>query len=143
MSGLLWGECSSLSFNWCTVSIGEGRVQRGSPDVCCIVEYGVCMLICCVDQKEIAKKQILNHGLNHFLFTFVQIKAFQNTLLHICTMICIHPASTATVHVIYTLCCPSVLKYLCIPKCSYLLHVTLLYNRNDAQKAGANWKKWV
>lgn len=41
--------------------------------------------------------------------------------------------STATVHVIYTLYCLSVLKYLYSPKL-FLLHVTLLYKRKNAHK---------
>lgn len=44
--------------DWYTVSSGEkASFQKGSPDICCIVEYGVSgtMLISCVNQKDTAK----------------------------------------------------------------------------------------
>lgn len=47
----LWREYSFLSFYWYTVSSG---FREGSPDICCIVEYGVSgtMLISCFNPKN-------------------------------------------------------------------------------------------
>lgn len=50
----LWREYSFLSFTG-TVSSGEkAGFQKRSPDICCIVEYGVSgtMLISCVNRKN-------------------------------------------------------------------------------------------
>lgn len=65
-----------------SVSSGEkASFQKGSPDICCIVEYGVSgtMLISCVNRKTEKKQQkhILNHRCNTPLFTCVQSKAFK------------------------------------------------------------------
>lgn len=50
--------------------------------------------------------------------------------------------STATVHIIYTLCCLSVLKYLYIPKLFILTPSHFAVQEKECtQKAGANWGK--
>lgn len=65
-----------------SVSSGEkASFQKGSPDICCIVEYGVSgtMLISFINRKTEKKRQkhILNHRCNTPLFTCVQSKAFK------------------------------------------------------------------
>lgn len=45
-----------------------------------------------------------------------------------------HRVSTAAVHIIYTLCCLSVIKYLYIPKLLILTFVTLPNRRKNAHK---------
>lgn len=59
----LWREYSFFVLYWCTVSGEKASFQKGSPDICCIVEYGVSgtMLISCVNPKRNCKKHILNH----------------------------------------------------------------------------------
>lgn len=124
-------------------SSGEkASFQKGSPDICCIVVYGVggTMLISCVNPKT-EKKMRKAHSESPPKYSYLhlfKVKLSKHPFAYLYHDFYLYGVSTATVHIIYTL---SVLKYLYIPKQFILTpYHFAIQGRECTQKAGASWK---